>query len=617
MLAAAACAVYLTAGAKTPATAAPATAAASTASPPGNTKPAVDYPAALGPLMADLTMALSMDGPEKGSVIFSRIPIAATFSEAVHFRMSDGRHYADFSSAGAELHFERGVSFGPAYTLSAWVRLPEPTETAVIWQFNADSPLTVWKDQFTCMRQGPQPYTSFDKRLAGWHHTAITCDGRRLLFYLDGQRQGTVAYAIDGDLQCLGNRRKPDEGGCAGLDDVLLFGRDLTKEEITRVMQVRLPVGARAAESALVAGTNPGAMPAVGSASETIVQDGNYFGTKSPGEAAGVESSDSEVVKAALAPASVAPLAKMAGVEDLAKAYRESLVNLTGAKGAGSGFVANFAGTNCIITSASAVAAVRGVGLQTIAGKAMKAGDAMAAIGSDIFRIAYEPAGRALELLPSVEKNATVGDTVAVLGAPSGAPIGGKILSIAANSIETDAPFSPESNGSPIVHLKTGRVIGVAFYEAAKSYGDKTPAVIHRLGYRLDAVTAWKPVNWIFYLAQATEMQNIEKLTDDLGALLVDLAKNHRVTPGLHSNPAFQSQLAAWANPPRSGSPAAAAADEEFITFLKALSQRDVASERRRATYDHFQRELASQEQARARIGPALERAIREARKSP
>ncbi len=607
-LAGAAFATSLPVGARTLAAAPPA------AAPVSDTKPAVDYTEALGPLMADLMMALSMDFPEKGSVIFSRIPIAATFSDEVQFRTSEGRHYADFSSAGAVLRFARGVSFGPAYTLSTWIKLPEPAELTVIWQFNADCPLTVWKDQFTCFRQGHQPYASFDKRLAGWHHTAVTCDGRRLLFYLDGQRQGTVAYALDGDLQCIGNQRSPDACRCAGLDDVLLFGRDLTKEEIAHVMQVRLPLGAPVAESALVAGANTGATPAGGSAPANVAP--NYFGTKSPLETTGAESFDSEIVKAALAPGSVAPLAKIAAADDMAKAYHESLVKISGAKGAGAGFVANFAGANCIITSASAAATARGVGLQSLGGKPMKAGDALAAMGSDIFRIAYEPDGRPLDLLPSVEKNAAVGDAVAVLAAPAGAAISGKILSIGANSIETDAPFSAESNGSPIVHLKTGRVIGVAAYVPAKSSDDKTQgAVIHRLGYRLDSVTTWKPVNWIFYFAQATEMENIEKLTADLGALLDDLAKNHHVTPGLHTNPAFQSQLAAWASLPRSGPQAAAAGDHDFIAFLKALAQRDVASERRRATYDHFQRELVAQQQAREEIGAALEKAIREARK--
>jgi hypothetical protein len=84
-------------------------------------------------------------------------------------------------------------------------------------------------------------------------------------------------------------------------------------------------------------------------------------------------------------------------------------------------------------------------------------------------------------------------------------------------------------------------------------------------------------------------------------------------------NPAFQSLVEAWASSTglRAGSPEAAAKDQELIASLKTISLQDVTSEKRRATYDYFQRELAAQQLAREEIAASLEKAVREGRKAP
>ena len=67
-----------------------------------------------------------------------------------------------------------------------------------------------------------------------------------------------------------------------------------------------------------------------------------------------------------------------------------------------------------------------------------------------------------------VDENASIDDDVVVLGNAEGGgvinTIKGKIVGVGPNLVEVDAAFVPGNSGSPIIHLKTGKVIGVATY---------------------------------------------------------------------------------------------------------------------------------------------------------
>src|SRR5262249_41673522 len=156
------------------------------------------------------------------------------------------------------------------------------------------------------------------------------------------------------------------------------------------------------------------------------------------------------------------------------------------------------------------------------------------------------------EIMTAVDQNATIGDQVVVLGNAEGAgvinTIGGKIVGIGPNLVEVDAPFLPGNSGSPIVHLKTGKVIGVATYLTIRKYDSATrrpvkEPIVRRFGYRLDTVKIWQPVNWQAFYAQAGEMESNEKLTRDLVSFLRDLSINGHVSRGVHTNPAIKSRI--------------------------------------------------------------------------
>ena len=189
--------------------------------------------------------------------------------------------------------------------------------------------------------------------------------------------------------------------------------------------------------------------------------------------------------------------------------------------------------------------------------------------------------------------------------------------------MEVDAPFQPGNSGSPIIHLKSGKVIGVATYLTIKKYDAATKEVlkapvVRRFGYRLDSVKTWQPVAWPAFYAQAAEVQAMETLTGDLDEFLTDLSKNKgHVTPGAHSNPAIKTRIDQWlADKKKRLNPKdAATVDQNFLSFLRIACRSDIAAAQPRMTYDYFQRQLGVQQQQRGEIADIFDKIIKDLQK--
>ena len=298
---------------------------------------------------------------------------------------------------------------------------------------------------------------------------------------------------------------------------------------------------------------------------------------------------------------------------DFVKLHRNNLVFVSGADGAGSGFVASLGGANFLFTNAHVAAGIKSAGFKTLDGTKVQVGVPSIAVGHDIFRLQLGPGGTPFEVMLKVDENAGIDDEVVVLGNAEGGgvinTIKGKIVGLGPQLVEVDAPFQPGNSGSPIIHLKTGKVIGVATYLTIKKYDAATKEilkapVVRRFGYRLDSVKTWQPVNWPTFYAQAAELQTIETLTGDLDNFLVDIGKNNRVTPGVHSNPAIKTRIDQWLTDKkkRLNPKDAASVNQNFISFLKVASRADVTAARQRMTYEYFMRGLTGVEQDRSAI---------------
>ncbi|MGB8353564.1 MAG: serine protease [Chthoniobacteraceae bacterium] len=238
------------------------------------------------------------------------------------------------------------------------------------------------------------------------------------------------------------------------------------------------------------------------------------------------------------------------------KTYHNSLVFASGKEGAGSGFIATLGNANFLFTNAHVEAGITGVKFKSLDGTDLQAGEASIAVGEDVFCMALQGNSKPFEIMQGVDANASIGDAVVVLGNAEGGgvvnTIIGKIVGIGPNLVEIDAQFVPGNSGSPIIHIKTGKVIGVATYSVTRKYNVTTnekmrKPEIRRFGYRLDTVKKWQPVNWQSFNAQASRMKDIEALTDDLYDFFVDLSENkNSVTAGWHTNPVIKTRIDQW-----------------------------------------------------------------------
>jgi hypothetical protein len=306
----------------------------------------------------------------------------------------------------------------------------------------------------------------------------------------------------------------------------------------------------------------------------------------------------------------------------LIQTYHDSLVFVSGSAGSGSGFVANIGKATFLITNVHVTAGIRDAAFKTLNGTVVQGGEPSMAVGEDIFCMELPSGGKPFEIMQGVDANAAVGDEVAVLGNAEGQgvvnTIIGKIVGIGPNLVEVDAPFVPGNSGSPIIHLKSGKVIGVATYTVTNQYDLTTnqklkKPVVRRFGYRLDSVKGWQPVNWRAFYAQAVEMEGIESLTDDLYDFFQDLNENKGVvTPGRHTNPVIKTRIDDWlAEKGTHASPEdAAQANASFLSFLKIACQSDIAAAQRQVTYDYFVRDLADQKGTRDEMAKAFQQII-------
>lgn len=311
---------------------------------------------------------------------------------------------------------------------------------------------------------------------------------------------------------------------------------------------------------------------------------------------------------------------------DLIKSNHNNLVFVTGNDGAGSGFIADIDGARWLITNAHVAAGINNADFKTLDGTVVHGGAAGVALGHDICRIALPSGGKPFEVMKDVDQTAGVGDEVVVLGNAEGSgvinTIIGKIVGIGPNLVEIDAQFVPGNSGSPIVHLKTGKVIGVATYTVTRKYDATTKEkmkdpVIRRFGYRLDSVKTWQPIVWPTFYAQAAAVEKVHELTLALDDFFRDLYESkNRVTKSRHTHPVIKTRILQWMESKGNNHSQfdRENADATFISFLRIACQTDITNVQPSLTYDYFQRRLADEQKVRTEMSKAFTEIIKNIR---
>jgi hypothetical protein len=198
--------------------------------------------------------------------------------------------------------------------------------------------------------------------------------------------------------------------------------------------------------------------------------------------------------------------------EDLSPEVLDAMVIIKGREGSGSGFICSLNGKTYIVTNQHVISGLTNARFQTRGGVNLQPVNWQIATDVDlvIMEVQGLPEGvKPLELLNDLSKRVAQADKVTIPGNSEGHGVvtqtHGQLLAIGGQRIETDAPVYPGNSGSPIIHRKTGKVIGVLteaerliFNEFTKhSFRDKNSAIkseVRYFGYRLDTVASWRPI---------------------------------------------------------------------------------------------------------------------------
>lgn len=277
--------------------------------------------------------------------------------------------------------------------------------------------------------------------------------------------------------------------------------------------------------------------------------------------------------------------------------YRSGLVFFEGPAGFGSGFIADYKGQKFLFSNAHVVAGIKGVVFKLLDQTAVNVGGGSVAVGHDILALTVVSGGTSIPVVGSVEKEAAIGDPVVVLGNAQGGGVintlTGRIVGIGPDRIEMDAPFQPGNSGSPVIHLPTGKIIGIATYiKSEKKFGEKR-VTMRRFAYRLDSVQQWQAINWNRFYAEADTLKRIERTTDELIGIHNELTMTHRVS-GNYETTAIRYALDSCIRSQDSRKDV-----KPFISAMSAICQADVREAGAKLTYDYFRRELANQKSIR------------------
>lgn len=294
----------------------------------------------------------------------------------------------------------------------------------------------------------------------------------------------------------------------------------------------------------------------------------------------------------------------------LTRELSNSLVFVEGQSGVGSGFVCAFGLGKFVVTNQHVVAGNPSAKFTLLDRSPIRTGQVAAAVGHDIMSFALLSDAKAIEIMTDVEKNASIGDEVAVLGNADGdrviKPIVGKLVGIGPDRVEVTAQFVHGNSGSPIIHVKSGKALGIATYATVQKVDSitgkpKSQPEVKRFGYRLDSVKQWQPVVWPAYTADFNAMQKVKSRTDDFVKLVV----TGRLNAADYGDPAIRNPLERFANAALGKGLIKTdrlTAAKDLTNSLRTSCDTDIAQAQAQVKYDFFRNQLEEHEQFRKEL---------------
>jgi len=320
------------------------------------------------------------------------------------------------------------------------------------------------------------------------------------------------------------------------------------------------------------------------------------------------------------APTTNNPVAQPTPAPDFVKLHRNDFIVVKGREGAGSGFTCRMGGIPWVFTNAHVLAGTREARLMRLDNTQLAPGAAFAGGPRDILRIGLPPNHpTTLEVITDFDKQVSINDAVEVIGNSDGADVvtslKGVVVGLGADRVEVSAEFIPGNSGSPIIHTKTGKVIGIATYltrrreQFASDPAERDKIVVRRFGYRIDNVPQWEPVFWANFQADAERMRRIEVLTADLVQLLRTGSSSGIETESLRR---IATNWLAVKSRPQSSLADIRTANTRLLSELRSLVRADITEAEAQLRYSYFREQLKNERQVRDKMFEDFDKLVKQ-----
>jgi hypothetical protein len=294
--------------------------------------------------------------------------------------------------------------------------------------------------------------------------------------------------------------------------------------------------------------------------------------------------------------------------------HRSDIVFIKNKLGSGSGFIVLMKGRKVLITNAHVLAGLKGATFELLDRSPLRLGVSSLAFGHDLAACVILEGGTGMPMATGVEAEAQIGDAVVVPGNAAGDGvvnmIQGELVGIGPDRIEVNAPFEPGNSGSPIIHLRSGKVIGVATYaklDTLLSGGVK----LRRFGYRLDSARVWHQIEWNRFYSESDLAEKILTATFELDDIFSDFQRvtTHNLSRA-YETPGIRSALENYYNAIGQSRADNDAAVIGLLGSLREVCVSDVAAAKTRFSYDYFKRELEANELVRNRFVERIKKVL-------